>query len=135
MAASPIQQEADSYWGQLVGSSLACLVLGAMVGAFLTHLYHLKKEHGRKVPSSPHYLSVKPNHYVTVPTTTWKKVKTHQTILNDEEDQDVVDGRKVPSTTAVSTPTATLSRKYHSLKRQHSHRYLLSIQSNILSLS
>ncbi|KAG0722995.1 Thrombospondin-1 [Chionoecetes opilio] len=51
----------------LVWSCLACLLAGALVGSLTTyHLFH-RRNRPRRVPSSPHYITAKPNHYVSVP--------------------------------------------------------------------
>ncbi|KAK7077865.1 Semaphorin-5A [Halocaridina rubra] len=55
----------------LVGSSLACLIGGAVLGALVTYHLCVRRRH-RRVPSSPHYITAKPNHYVSVPGAEWK---------------------------------------------------------------
>lgn len=55
----------------LVGSCLACLIGGALLGALGTFHVFVRRRH-RRVPSSPHYISAKPNHYVSVPGADWK---------------------------------------------------------------
>lgn len=50
----------------LVWSSLGCLAAGGLLGSLTT--YHLcVRRRRRRVPSSPHYITAKPNHYVSVP--------------------------------------------------------------------
>lgn len=55
----------------LVGSCLACFIGGALLGALGTFHVFVRRRH-RRVPSSPHYISAKPNHYVSVPGADWK---------------------------------------------------------------
>ncbi|KAK4320514.1 hypothetical protein Pmani_008631 [Petrolisthes manimaculis] len=56
----------------MVLSCLGCLVLGALLGALATfHIFVRRKR--RRVPSSPHYMTAKPNHYVSVPGADWKR--------------------------------------------------------------
>lgn len=55
----------------LVGSCIACLIGGAMLGVLATYHVCVRRRH-RRVPSSPHYISAKPNHYVSVPGADWK---------------------------------------------------------------
>lgn len=93
--------------GSLAGACLACLLLGIIVGALSVHAYTVRQRH-RQVPSSPHYLSVKPNQYVTVPGAQWKIT------TKAERDKSIPKGQQLPM-----TPTATLK---HSLKRQTSIR-------------
>lgn len=56
----------------MVLSCLACLVAGALLGALATFHVCVRRKR-RRVPSSPHYISAKPNHYVSVPGAEWKK--------------------------------------------------------------
>ncbi|XP_018012193.1 semaphorin-5A [Hyalella azteca] len=59
----------------LVGACVACLFLGILIGALMMHFWTVRQRH-REVPASPHYLSVKPNQYVTVPGAEWKITTT-----------------------------------------------------------
>lgn len=56
----------------MVLSCLACLVAGALLGALATFHVCVRRKR-RRVPSSPHYMSAKPNHYVSVPGAEWKR--------------------------------------------------------------
>ncbi|KAF2353568.1 Thrombospondin type-1 (TSP1) repeat [Trinorchestia longiramus] len=89
--------------GSLAGACVACLLLGIIMGAVMMHLWTVRQRH-RAVPSSPHYLSVKPNQYVTVPGAEWKITTTAERGDN-----------------ALKSHHGTLSPK-HSLKRQTSIR-------------
>ncbi|XP_063849665.1 semaphorin-5B-like isoform X2 [Scylla paramamosain] len=51
----------------LVWSCLACLAVGALVGSLTTYHLFIRRYRHRRVPSSPHYITAKPNHYVSVP--------------------------------------------------------------------
>ena len=64
----------------LVGSCIACLFVGALIGAAAVYTVCVRKKSGR-VPSSPHYITAKPNHYVSVPaneTSSWKTTSVDQ---------------------------------------------------------
>ena len=50
----------------LVGSCLGCLILGFFLGAFVVYWLFVRNR-TRRVPSSPHYITAKPNHYVSIP--------------------------------------------------------------------
>ncbi|CAL4059907.1 unnamed protein product [Meganyctiphanes norvegica] len=50
----------------LVGSCLACLIIGFFLGAFVIYWLFVRNR-TRRVPSSPHYITAKPNHYVSLP--------------------------------------------------------------------
>ena len=82
--------------GSLIGACITCFLLGIVVGGLAVHTYVVKTRQ-RQIPSSPHYLSVKPNQYVTVP-------GTHRKLSKNEKSM---------------SPTATLKG---TLKRQHSNR-------------
>lgn len=51
----------------LVWSCLGCLVAGALIGSLTTYHLFVRRNRRRRVPSSPHYITAKPNHYVSVP--------------------------------------------------------------------
>ncbi|KAB7499904.1 Semaphorin-5A, partial [Armadillidium nasatum] len=76
-----------------IGSCLACLALGAVLGAFGVYTLCLKAKRV-KIPSSPHYISAKPNQYVSVPGSDWKNGST--SVIAEEE--------------ALQSPTSTLKK-------------------------
>lgn len=90
----------------LIGACITCLLLGIIIGGLAVHVLTVRQRH-RQVPSSPHYLSVKPNQYVTVPGAQWK--------ITTKAERDT--HRSKSTQHLPMTPTASLK---HSLKRQNS---------------
>lgn len=95
----------------LVGSSLACLVAGAILGALATYHVCVRRRH-RRVPSSPHYISAKPNHYVSVPGAEWKGEQSPSSTLKNGS---IKNGLKAAITNLPlkEFDTATIKRSSH----------------------
>lgn len=95
----------------LVGSSLACLVAGALLGALATYHVCVRRRH-RRVPSSPHYISAKPNHYVSVPGAEWKGEQSPGSTLKNGS---IKNGLKAAITNLPlkDFDTATIKRSSH----------------------
>lgn len=95
----------------LVGSCLACLLLGALLGSLATYHVCVRRRH-RRVPSSPHYISAKPNHYVSVPGADWKGDQSPASTLKNGS---IKNGLRAAITTLPlkEFDTATIKRSSH----------------------
>ena len=95
----------------MVGSCLACLIGGAILGALVTYQVCVRRRH-RRVPSSPHYISAKPNHYVSVPGADWK---TGQSPSSTVRNGSIKSSLKAAITTLPlkEFDTATIKRSSH----------------------